>query len=238
MLVLGIESATAAASAALADETGLKGEFFLHQGLPHSKQLLPVIDALMTQGGFRVGQLDGISVSSGPGSFTGLRIGMALAKGLAQGLDIPIVGISALEALAWQSALGDGLISPMINAFKGEVYAALYRKAGDRLSLVYEPEGVLPQIWKEKLLAFGEQVVLSGNGAGGYAALWESGNDRLVWPSHPMDAPRAAWIAWLGRRKLVQGLSDDLCAMKPAYIRHVEIGRPKERPRLGKGSPP
>jgi tRNA threonylcarbamoyladenosine biosynthesis protein TsaB len=232
MLVLGIESATPVASVALADEGGMAGELSLNRGLTHSQQLLPMIDALLRQGGYSVGQVEGLAVSSGPGSFTGLRIGMALAKGLAQSLRAPIAGISTLEALACQNAVADGLISPMIDAFRGEVYTALYRKLEGTFCLIEEPQSVLPDVWARRLLEWGEPVALVGNGARKHETVWENSGgtrgsrllDSLI---HPMSDVRASVVAWLGRQRLVRGEQDDLYRLKPGYIRSVEIGRRK-----------
>jgi tRNA threonylcarbamoyladenosine biosynthesis protein TsaB len=237
MLVLGIESATAVASVALVDENGLAGEISLNRGLTHSQQLLPMVDALLAQGGCSAGQVEGLAVSAGPGSFTGLRIGMSLAKGLAQGWGVPIAGVSALEALAWQSSERDGLISPLIDAFRGEVYAALYRKDRRTVTLVREPQSVLPETWRQILRSFNEPVVLAGNGAKRYASVWESPDETSsenagVLPEtalHPLCDIRASMVAWLGRQKLVQGIGDDLYQLKPQYIRTAEIGKPERK---------
>jgi tRNA threonylcarbamoyladenosine biosynthesis protein TsaB len=228
MLVLGIDSATAVASVALADENGLAGEITLNRGLTHSQQLLPMIDTLLKLGGYAVGQVEGLAVASGPGSFTGLRIGMTLAKGLAQSLGAPIAGIGALEAAACQAAVADGLISPVIDAFRGEVYAALYRKTAGALQLTDEPRSVSPEVWARRLLELGEPVALTGNGAQNHRAVWEGSGGRLNLSVHPMSgAVRASVVAWLGRQRLLRGEGEDLYRLKPGYIRSVEIGRRK-----------
>jgi tRNA threonylcarbamoyladenosine biosynthesis protein TsaB len=228
MLVLGIDSATATASVALTDAGGLLGEISLNRGLTHSQQLLPMIDELLSQVGRVVGQVEGLAVSSGPGSFTGLRIGMTLAKGLAQSLNAPIAGIGTLEAVACQAAVADGLISPMIDAFRGEVYAALYRKSGGTLRLIDEPRSVPPEDWARRLLEFGEPVALAGNGAQNHRLVWEGLGDRLNLFFHPMSDLRASVVAWMGRQKLLRGEQDDLYGLKPGYVRSVEIGRRKD----------
>ena len=143
MLILGIESATPVASAALMDELGLLGEITLNVGLTHSEQLLPAIDSLLRQCRRDIHELTAIGVSAGPGSFTGLRIGMATAKAIAQGLsDIADAGdnaslgsrvaphvfaIPTTEVMAWQLLGLPVLVSPMLNARRGQIYTALYR---------------------------------------------------------------------------------------------------------------
>ena len=137
MLVLGIESATPVASAALADEKGLLGEVLLNVGLTHAEQLLPLIDALFKQCRKTIRDVTAIGVSAGPGSFTGLRIGMATAKALAQGRTpthttpegggVQLFAIPTLEAMAWQMMGQQVFVSPMLNARREQIYAGLYR---------------------------------------------------------------------------------------------------------------
>jgi len=138
MLVLGIESATPVASAALVDENGLLGEVSLNIGLTHSEQLLPMIDDLLRQCGRSVIEITGIGVSAGPGSYTGLRIGVATAKALAQGAGalranaslensrVCVIPISTLEVMAWAVRWRRVMVAPALNARKGQIYAALY----------------------------------------------------------------------------------------------------------------
>jgi tRNA threonylcarbamoyladenosine biosynthesis protein TsaB len=126
MLILGIESATPVASAALADEQGLLGEINLNVGLTHGEQLLPMIDALLQQCRRPISAVTGIGVSAGPGSFTGLRIGMATAKGLALAGGIDLLAIPTLEAMAWQVMGQPDLVSPMQNARRDQIYSGLY----------------------------------------------------------------------------------------------------------------
>jgi len=137
MLVLGIESATPAASAALADEQGILGEILLNVGLTHSEQLLPMIDSLLRLCRRELREITAVAVSAGPGSFTGLRIGMATAKALAQGLSpaslaergkrVEVIAVPTLEALAWQAADRPEPIAPMLFARREQIYAGLYR---------------------------------------------------------------------------------------------------------------
>ena len=226
MLVLGIESATAVASVALADERGLVGEISLNYGFTHSQQLLPMVDALLSQIGIEPKLLKGISVSSGPGSFTGLRIGISLAKGLAQGLNIPVVGISTLEAIAWGQAMSNGLIAPMINAYRDEIYTALFRKKGMDLETVNEELCIKPEAWREIIIEQNEPVLLLGEGVKAYECVWKS-SCNLTLPNRPHEIINAFSVAWLGRQKFIQGASDELFTLEPKYIRTAIIGRIK-----------
>jgi len=145
MLVLGIESATPVASVALADETGLLGEITLNVGLTHSEQLLPMIDSLLGQCRRKIREVTAIGVSAGPGSFTGLRIGMATAKALVQGLSgvgnrVRLLAIPTLEVMAWTLAGVPALVSPMLNARREQIYTGLYwwREAETTMTLELE----------------------------------------------------------------------------------------------------
>ena len=127
MLILGIESATPVASVALVDEKGLLGSALLNVGLTHSQQLLPLLDSLFVQCRREKEEVTLVAVSAGPGSFTGLRIGMATAKGLAQGWAVDLVTVSTLESMTWPLQGQPALVSPMLNARRHQVYTALYQ---------------------------------------------------------------------------------------------------------------
>jgi len=219
-LVLGIESATPVASVALADKDGLLGELMLNVGLTHSEQLLPLIDDLLRLCRRTIREVTAIGVSSGPGSFTGLRIGMATAKALAQGLSVTAIPIPTLEAMAWQTMGGQGWVSPMLFARKEQIYTALYRwrreeivappdqSAGrvrgkkDRLyagvgdgrwvlESHIQPEAADPAVWAAKVKA---QMSLNAPGMDQDAAIWLLGDGaemfRDLWIKEIGDAAR------------------------------------------------
>ncbi|MEA4891016.1 MAG: tRNA (adenosine(37)-N6)-threonylcarbamoyltransferase complex dimerization subunit type 1 TsaB [Peptococcaceae bacterium] len=203
MLILGIESATPVASVALVDEKGLLGEINLNLGLTHSEQLLPTIDSLLKQCRRTIKEVTAVAVSAGPGSFTGLRIGMATAKGLAQGGGLKLLAVPTLEAMARQ-LMGLGyLVGPMQNARRNQVYAGLYRWSADSLFTFvqerrpgkkersYADNGVVPwqlecliqpaawsvEEWAAQVEPFcwqtGRQAAFLGDGATAYQADWQ-----------------------------------------------------------------
>lgn len=223
MIVLGIESSTPVASVALVSPEGLRGEFTLNIGLTHSEQLLPLVDSLLSHARIPLQQVGGLAVSAGPGSFTGLRIGMATAKGLAQGLGIPLIGVPTLHAMAWNRAGERGLISPVMNARMGEVYTALFRFEGEQEEQLEPYQAVTPLQWSQTLAAYGDTVLLLGDGADIFATEWRKtlGDAARFLPRHIL-ANGAAGTAWLGRIKLLRGLKDDLYDLKPFYIRPAE----------------
>ncbi len=223
MIVLGIESSTPVASVALVSENGLLGEITLNIGLTHSEQLLPLIDDLLVQTKTAREQLQGIAVAGGPGSFTGLRIGMATAKGLAQGLNLPLTSISTLEALAATQTGRAGLVSPVMNARKNEVYTALFRLATNNSEQLLNSLAVAPEQWAQTLLSYREPVLFVGDGVLVYADIWQKVlREQAVCPPAIYGYNRAITVAWLGRKRLLAGQHDDLYNLKPIYIRLSE----------------
>ncbi len=126
MNIVAIESAALSAGAAVLCGDKLLSEQFANNGLTHSQTLLPLIDAALSAAGKTMEDMDAVAVSAGPGSFTGVRIGMGTAKGLALGAGKPLIAVPTLLALAYNAAAHDGIIVPMMDARRGEVYTATY----------------------------------------------------------------------------------------------------------------
>lgn len=222
MLVLGIESSTPTASVALAGPGGLVGEITLNIGLTHSEQLLPLIVDLLEQSRYSLEQVEGIAVSGGPGSFTGLRIGMATAKALAQGAGIPLLAVPTLDALAYTQWGCGALVSPVMNARKKEVYTALYRFKDQEPELLEPYQAVNPAEWVGVLAKYSRKIVFVGDGVGAYPENWAELGSLAVIPPEIFQGARAAAVAWLGRKGLLAGEKEDLYSLKPYYIRPVE----------------
>ncbi len=228
MLILGIESATPVASVALADERGLVGEITLNIGLTHSEQLLPMLDQLLQQTRCGLEDVAAIGISCGPGSFTGLRIGMATAKGLAQSRGIPVLGIPTLEAMAWQQSGTAGLVSAMQNARRNQIYGALYRwkDGGEGLYPVLEAmipaEAASPEDWARRLDRLNEPVALMGDGAIVYEATWRQhlGNRAQILPPY-LGIARGSFVALAARARFQAGQRQDFYQIKPLYIRGI-----------------
>lgn len=247
MIVLGIESSTPIASVAVVSEDKVLGEITLNIGLTHAEQLLPLIDELLRQTKLTCAELGGIAIAGGPGSFTGLRIGMATAKGLAQGLAVPIISIPTLLAMAYLETGRPGLVCPLLNARREEVYTALFRVGSppthhqpthspqtnsqqmnsQQMPELLEPyQAVDPKLWAEKLRTYEEPVLLCGDGAMDYQAIWQSIlGDNAISPAVPFLTARGASVAWLGKERLLHGEQDDLFTLKPMYIRSSEAQR-------------
>jgi len=223
LFVLGIEAATPVASAAVLDDDRVLAERLVNNQRTHSVNLLPMIKAVLADAGVAPEQLGGIAVSAGPGSFTGLRIGMSTAKTLAQVWGLPVVGVGTLEALAHPLTGLAGLVCPLLNARKNEVYAAIYESRAGRLHCLAGPMAAAPEKLAAQLLALDRPVTLLGDGVPVCGALLRRHLGELVSLAPAAAAlPRGAAVAELGRRLLAAGEGMDPLRLLPRYIRLSE----------------
>jgi len=223
--ILAIDTATNSCSVALADNFSLLGEITLVTAETHSKHLLKMIDQVLDLAGLTSAQVDGFAVTRGPGSFTGLRIGLSVVKGLAVASGKPVVAVSSLEALAFRFPLTPLLICTMIDARKKEVYAGGYRfraeHGGDDIPVREIEEQVLPPA---KLLeVINEPCLFVGSGAMAYRDMICDRLGELAFFAPPaMHCISAAAVAHLSRRHFQNCHDDDVAALKPQYIRQSD----------------
>ena len=164
MKILSVDSSAVIASVALAEDEKLLAEYSINNGNTHSETLLPMVESLLESFGATVDDVDLFACSAGPGSFTGVRIGAATVKGLAFGKNKPCVCVSTLEAIAESVAVHSGLICPVMNARRSQVYTALFRSDGKELVRLM-PDSALSIEELDKILsAYGEPVLFSGDG--------------------------------------------------------------------------
>ena len=220
MRVLAVDTATSSCSVAITDGDRLLSETTLVSAETHSRHLASLIEALTQTAGLSLEQMEGFAVSRGPGSFTGLRIGIGTIKGLAVAGNRPMVGVSTLAALAWQVGPTDHLICPMIDARRNEVYAAIYR---------WNPQGPEPLSAEqvaapEKVLATIEQpCTFIGTGAAAYRErIVDTAGHRALFVPSSLNVIRAAAVAVIGARRLSAGDSDDIERFVPTYLRRSD----------------
>lgn len=164
MKLLAIESSGLVASAAVFADDTIVAEFTVNNKQTHSQTLLPMIDQVVTMSGIDLKEIDAIATTSGPGSFTGLRIGAATAKGLGLALHKPIVPITTLEALAFRLAGREGNICPMMDARRNQVYAGVYRVGDMLLECVTGQKAVSIEDYIAELNDLGDPVTVLGDG--------------------------------------------------------------------------
>lgn len=221
MKVLGIDTSTQCGSVGLVDHEKVISETFLNIPVTHSERLLETIDQLLKGARCPLNAIDGWAISLGPGSFTGLRIGISTVKGLAYATRKPVVGVSSLDVLASQISPTPYLICPILDARKGEVYTAFYRyEELNQLKRksdyqVLTPERLVEYI-QEKTLFIGNGVAIYSNDLKQmlpYYALFTN-------PS--FDLPLGSTVARLGRELLIKGESLNVATFVPLYIRPSE----------------
>ena len=221
MIVLALDTATTTSAVALWRDGRVVAER-RRLVTAHSDSLLVMIDESFAEAGLMPRQLDGVACGAGPGSFTGLRIGLATAKGLCFALDKPLAMVSTLAAIAARAP--DGRVLAVIDALKGEVYAGLFdvvggqpERAGDEG--VIAPERLLAQLgdW--------QPAVVVGSGALKYPQLVVPGARLLDSDAGPYPAD----LARLGAARFLAGLADDLATATPAYLRPSEAELVKQR---------
>lgn len=225
-MVLGIETATFCGSVALLATDRLIASRTLNSPMTHSARLLGAIEHLLGEANACLKDLTGLAVSIGPGSFTGVRIGLSAAKGLALALKTALVGVSTLEALAVRAGRDRRLICPVIDARRSETFVAGYRwPPGAELPQLAISPGVMPiQTFLQRLRG---RCLFLGDGALRYRTAIESrlGKRASFAPPHRI-LPSAEEIAWLGLRQLARGESDGLALLEPVYIRPSDARLP------------
>ncbi|NMB17693.1 MAG: tRNA (adenosine(37)-N6)-threonylcarbamoyltransferase complex dimerization subunit type 1 TsaB [Firmicutes bacterium] len=218
MRILALDSSTKTGSAALLDGESVVGEYILNVAMTHSERLLPAIERIMADAGWTGEDLGGIAVTLGPGSFTGLRIGMTTAKILAYLWNISLAGVPTLDALARQGELFAGLVCPLLDARRGEVYGGIYREGRTLKGPLNVPVGELLDC-----LPPGEQVLFLGDGAGKYWPIIQGAlGERAVLAPGPNRILRASFVGLLGQEKLIRGEEEDPMTLTPFYLRRSE----------------
>jgi len=223
LLILSIETATNCGSVSLtrggAPDCTVVAECTTQPEITHSRRLMGSVDWVMKSAGVSWDELSAIAVSLGPGSFTGLRIGMAAAKGMAMATGKPMVGVPTLDALALACGVTDRLICCVLDARKQEVYAAFYRLHDDGLPRAVTKPVVLPAA--QLLQDIVEPVVFVGPGIDEYRELFATCEHALPVPSH-LSQPRAVHVGLLAAQLFSAGRTLDPVTAAPMYVRAPE----------------
>lgn len=219
MIVLGIESACFQGGVALVGKEGLIAEYTLNVEATYAERLMPAVDRVLQDARLTIREVEGLAVSIGPGSFTGLRIGLGTVKGLALATGKPVVGVPTLHALAWGLPYCRYPVCPILDARKKEVYTALFEYRGVELVCLMEESVLGPE---ELVQRIQQPTLFVGDGWRVYGAfLRESLGDLAIPPPTSRGASPAA-VADLGRRRLLKGEQDAAEALAPRYIRPSE----------------
>ncbi|MBO4412239.1 MAG: tRNA (adenosine(37)-N6)-threonylcarbamoyltransferase complex dimerization subunit type 1 TsaB [Lachnospiraceae bacterium] len=235
MKILGIESASLTASAALLSEKGLLGEFTVNYHKTHSETLLPMIDEMLSVIGAEVSDVDAIAVSEGPGSFTGLRIGASLAKGLAFAAERPIVPVPTLDAMAYGMQGSEKLICPIMDARRGEVYGGIYGFFDGKFRVLRPVEALPLREFIGQAAKLSEETGRKAFFLGDGLTVHEEAV-RSMMPEAEIALPqlrfqKAGNVAALGLELFSEGRAVEPEAFSPVYLRMSQA----ERERLDEG---
>ena len=219
MSILAIDTSAKVSSVAVGDQNVLLAEISAEGRLTHSETLMSHVDKVLKMAAKRPEDLSAIAVSVGPGSFTGLRIGVSAAKAMAYALDIPLVGVSTLHVLAVHFYGSTADILSIIDAQKNNVYRELCRFEAGELVSVKPTEVAKLSAVLEECAAGGRQTIVVGDGL-------KKNNVSLptnvVLAPPQLRLPRAANALWLAQRKLARGETDDPMTLEPVYLRRSE----------------
>ena len=233
MKILAIDSSGLVASVALWEGDILQAEYTVNFKKTHSQTLLPMLDEIIRMTETDKGSIEAIAISSGPGSFTGLRIGSATAKGLGLALGVPLISVPTLDALAYQCYGAAGLICPIMDARRSQVYTGLYRFGADGFEVVEPSMAISVAELAEKLNAYGETVLMLGDGVPVYREqLSELCRVSLDFAPGFMSKQRAGAVAGLGAVYAAQGKLESAEQHAPEYLRVSQAERERAA-RLG-----
>lgn len=225
MKVLALESSAMTASAAVVTEELVMAEYTVDHKKTHSQTLLSMVDEMLCMAGIELEEIDAIAVSGGPGSFTGLRIGSATAKGIGLALDKPLVHVPTMDAMAYNIYGGDKLICPLMDARRTQVYAGLYTFA-DEFKVVLEQNILLIKDLVEDLNTRGQAVIFLGDGVTPNREYIEN-NLKVPFSFAPVSLNRskAASVGALGLQLFQAGKFESAAAHLPDYLRATQAER-------------
>lgn len=229
MKILSLDSATESATCAILEDTRLLGEITFNYKKQHSIILMSIIDTLLKNLNLDINSLDGFVVSKGPGSFTGLRIGVSTIKALSQGTGKPFIGVSSLDALAYNLAYTSGIICPILDALRGNVYTALYKFVGNDLKIISDYMIISIEDLVSLLDEYNESICFIGDAIDKYKGklLLKMKNVSFA-PLH-LNLVKAASLGEIGLSLLKAGKYENLYTFAPFYLRKSQAEREYEK---------
>lgn len=217
MIILGIETATSQVGCALGGVEGCIASFHATKGRRHAETLVPAIQFVCEQARVEWKEVSVVAVDIGPGLFTGLRVGIATAKAIAQTLRVPMVGLSSLDLLAFPQRQGSGLIATVVDARRGEVFCALYRPVPGGVQRVTPARVCSPEELASELMAMGEDCLLVGDGAIRYRQVFDDGD--LVLADNGFAYPSASSLVELAHPRAIREEFVQPSELSPMYLR-------------------
>ena len=226
MRILALDSSGLVATVALVEDEQTIAEYTMNYKKTHSQTLLPMLDEIVKMTGFDLQAIDAIAVAGGPGSFTGLRIGSATAKGLGLALDKPLIHIPTVDGLAYNLYGNEGLICPIMDARRSQVYTGIYRFRDGQFEVVEEQMAIALEELIVKLNAYGEKVTFLGDGVPVYRERLKEGLkiSFAFAPAH-VNRQRAAAVGTLAMQYYREGKLVTAAEHRPDYLRLSQAER-------------
>lgn len=231
MRVLAIDSSGLTATVAIVEDDTTIAEFTINYKKTHSQTLLPMIDEMVKMVEADLNTIDAIAVAGGPGSFTGLRIGSATAKGLGLALGKPLIHIPTADAMAYSIYGCEDIICPIMDARRNQVYTGIYQMDGDKLQVLEAQMAVEIDELAKKLCTYGKPVIFLGDGVPVHKDRLEkelmTNYDIAFAPAH-MNQQRAAAVGMLGIQYYKEGKTETAMEHEPDYLRVSQAERERE----------
>ena len=229
MIILALDSSGLTASVAILEDDNLLGEYTICYKKNHSQTLLPMLDEVVRMLELDLEAVDGIAIAAGPGSFTGLRIGGATAKGLGLALNKPLLSVPTLDALAYNLYGTEGVICPLMDARRNQTYTGIYAWEKGRFQTIQESEAVAIEDILDALNQLGKPVTFLGDGVPVFREMIEK---QLVVPyqfapAH-LSKQRASAVAALGYYYMKEGRSESAAVHRPEYLRLSQAERERK----------
>ncbi len=222
MKLLALDSTAKVASVAVCEDGALLGEYTVNNGNTHSETLLPMVESLLRLLALTVDDMDAFAIAEGPGSFTGVRIGAATLKGLAFASGKPCIGVSTLEALAKTPAVADGLICPVMNARRNQVYTALFRMKNGLLERLMPDSAIAIEELDRILDQYQEPVILCGDG---YQITAEQLHHPIIPLQERLRHQSAFCVALCAMEAMKNGKTGTDTTLAPTYLRLSQAER-------------
>lgn len=229
MLTLAVDTSGVVASCAVAEDKKVVAELSVQYGKTHSKKIVPMLKNVLSMIDKDFSDIDLFAAVIGPGSFTGLRIGVVTIKGLAYSLKKPVCGIPTLDSLAYSMPDFKGIISPMLDARNDQVFTAFYRKAGNKLDKLTPDLGIHIDEWLNYIEDFNEDVLILGDAVPmHYDMLSGKLGDRVICAGQSMAHQRASAAALLAEEAYYANKAVSAFELEPLYLRKSQAERMKD----------
>ena len=225
MLILAFETTAKSCSAAIHDGKSLLAESYQNSGLTHSQTLMVMAEDLLTVCGKTAADVTHLAVAAGPGSFTGVRIGVSAAKGFAWGAELPVYGVSTLEAMALGLGALNGHICCCMDARRNQVYNAIFLAENGRLTRISDDRAIALSDLKQELAHIDGPIYLVGDGAALAHKTLAPELEALILPPEHRQHQRASGVALAALRAMNRGESADGAALQPNYLRLSQAER-------------